>query len=87
MENKIKLQREELDIMQYQISEGIKVLSNGAIELLRKQTDNVNVDIVLALHEDMFVVWYHYKNNEMYGHGEYYSKDLQRALNDYNKLE
>jgi hypothetical protein len=62
-----------------------RVLSNGAIELQRKPTDDENVDIVLALNENQFVVWIHRKDKGIYTHGEYYGNDLRSALKSFEE--
>lgn len=61
-----------------------KVLTNGAIELLRKPAGDQS-DVVLALFRGEFVTWRHDKKDGLYRFGDYYGKELQEALNGFNE--
>jgi hypothetical protein len=80
--NKIKIQMG--GVTMNQVSQDTIILSNGGVELLRKKTTNEDTDTVLAIYENTFAVWTHYKGKNMYGSGAYFGKDLQEALDYYN---
>jgi hypothetical protein len=63
-----------------------KILSNGAVELLRKPAGKDH-DIVLALLGGQFVTWTYHKKDGLYRSGDYFGKDLQSALDGYNSRE
>jgi hypothetical protein len=58
-------------------------LSNGAIELQRKNMGEY--DIVLALFNNEFVTWIHDKEQNAYFYGHYFGSNLESALQDFKE--
>lgn len=55
-------------------------LKNDAILLLSKTTEDIGIDVVLALYEGQYVTWHHYKSDGLCRGGAYYGKDLEEAV-------
>jgi hypothetical protein len=60
-------------------------LSNGAIELQRKNMGEY--DVVLALFNNEFVTWIYVKERDIFVHGNYFGSNLESALNDFKNRD
>lgn len=70
--------------MELNIGDG-RLLNNGGIILNRKKSNNPNVDIVLALYENKFVVWNHDNDTGTCRNGLYCADDLRGACDVYDQ--
>lgn len=69
--------------MTIELKPGVE-LKNGAILLLSKPTEDIGIDVVLALYEGQYATWSHYKSDGLCRGGDYFGKDLEAAVKGFN---